>query len=428
MKKSFKWFGLIVLIGIVWITINYYPKLEIVNAYASRIACSCHFEAGRSLENIKANELNYFPISLSNIQLNKEDQSITSSVFGLQSRTAYHIEGKGCNYNAVLKNKIETNQSVPTIVPFVLPFQQETNELEDITEKYFTDHKLRSLLIIQNDSIRFEKYSQGLKRHTPQLGWSMTKSITSALIGIAIHDSLFTLESNSLFPSWINDQRSTITVEHLLHMNTGLKWDEDEKEISDVTNLLFRENDIAASLLQSELEFKPDSFWEYSSGTSNILMKLLRDNLNDDTYQNFPKTRLFDPLNMNTAFIEQDESENYIGSSFGYASLIDWAKFGRLYLKKGLNHKGEQILSEEWISYSLNPVDKENQQYGAHWWLNKDKVKFKDISENCFYASGYMGQYLYVIPESNTIIICTGLNSDYDKNQFLKEIMDQLNS
>ncbi len=418
---------MLVLLGVLWTAVNYYPKLEIVNAYASRIACTCHFEGNRSLENIVENELSYFPISLSSLEINPEEQSVTSKVFGLQARRSYYHKGHGCNYNSSPNFHVKSASSSSTIVPFISPDKKHIETLDSVMSKYFLEHKMRSLLIIRNDTIEYEKYAEGLKRETPQLGWSMTKSLSSALIGIAIKDSLFDLETKSLFPEWQNDIRSSITIEHLLHMNSGLEWDENEKEISDVTNLLFREKDIGIKMKASKLEFDPDSYWEYSSGTSNLLLKILRDRLDESEYQIFAKTRLFDPLNMSSAFIEQDEAGNFIGSSFSYASLLDWAKFGRLYLHRGLNHNGERILDEDYIRFSLEAVDIKNPQYGAHWWLNKEQVKFKNISSDCFFASGYMGQYLYVLPDQNLIIACTGLTEKYDKNQFLKEIIEALN-
>jgi CubicO group peptidase (beta-lactamase class C family) len=123
--------------------------------------------------------------------------------------------------------------------------------------------------------------------------------------------------------------------------------------------MLFLEEDGAAFAARQALDFEPDSVWSYSSGTSNIISKKLKDSFGgaDSEYLSFPFQELFEKIGMESAIIEPDRSGTFVLSSFGYATARDWARFGLLYLQDGV-WNGNRILPEGWVKYTTTPTPK----------------------------------------------------------------------
>ena len=168
----------------------------------------------------------------------------------------------------------------------------------------------------------------------------------------------------------------------------------------------------------------PGTIWNYSSGTSNFLSGLLRQQLgNDQDYLNFPYRELIDRIGMYSMLMETDLSGNFVGSSYGWASTRDWGKFGLLYLHRG-NWNGAQIFDPAWVDYITRPTDHSDKQYGAHFWLNAGG-KYPDAPRDLYSANGYQGQYVFIIPSRNLVVVRTGLaeEPDFDVNAFLGKLV-----
>ena len=176
-----------------------------------------------------------------------------------------------------------------------------------------------------------------------------------------------------------------------------------------------------------EAEGEPAAIWNYSSGTSNLLSGLLRTHF--DTYQaylDFPYQALIDKIGMHSMLIETDMAGNFVGSSYAWASTRDWARFGLLYLNRGL-WNGEQIFSPDWIDYITKPTHGSDGTYGAHFWLNAEG-KYPDVPRDLYSANGYQGQYVFIIPSKNVVVVRTGLAEppEFDVNAFLANILAAL--
>ena len=168
----------------------------------------------------------------------------------------------------------------------------------------------------------------------------------------------------------------------------------------------------------------PGSIWNYSSGTSNLLSGLLRKEFEgDQAYLDFPYSELIDRIGMHSMILETDLTGNFVGSSYGWASTRDWARFGLLYLHRG-NWAGTQLFDSDWVDYITEPTPKSNGSYGAHFWLNRDG-KYPDAPEDMFMANGYQGQHVFIIPSRDLVIVRTGLAEapDFDGNAFLREVL-----
>jgi CubicO group peptidase (beta-lactamase class C family) len=135
---------------------------------------------------------------------------------------------------------------------------------------------------------------------------------------------------------------------------------------------------------------------------------------------------LIDKIGMSSMVIETDLAGNYAGSSYGWATARDWAKFGLLYLHKG-NWNGEQVLNESWIKYSATPTKGSNGEYGAHFWLNAGGI-YPNVPKDLFSCNGYQGQHVFIIPSKDLVIVRFGLaeNPEFDVNIFLSEVLDAI--
>jgi len=153
----------------------------------------------------------------------------------------------------------------------------------------------------------------------------MAKSVTNALAGIMIQQGKLKLHEPLNLPEWTKkseDERAHITLNHLLQMNSGLHFEEEYSKVSTVNNMLWLKPNAAEIAIQQKSTHKPGTFWYYSSGTTNIITHLIKKQFdNEEDYLNFPYTALFEPLGMSSVQLETDASNNYVGSSFMYATL-----------------------------------------------------------------------------------------------------------
>ena len=402
--------------------------LPIVNGYNAKILCSAKFVSNREAESIIKEDLGNYSYVTHNVDIN--NQSVTASVFGLFARKAIYREKLGCTLlsgeytEENLRNQYDNEalNNLGNIKKIDLEKGNFSNidnkKLNATLDEAFIENQegkkyTRAVLVLYKGKILIERYAPEIKPDTALLGWSMTKSMINALTGIMIKKNKLRLNQNNLFKEWSNDQRKDITLDQLLRMSSGLKFEEDYSKVSDATNMLFRSYDISKIPLEKDLETKPDSKWSYSSGTTNLISKLIRNTINNDKeYLSLPHKELFGKLGMSTAIVETDTSGTFIGSSFMYASARDWAKFGQLYLQKGI-WKGEKIFPDNWAKYSATPTpEAEMGKYGAQFWLNagnKDGSKWKNLPKDIFYPSGFESQYVFIIPSKQLVIVRLGL-------------------
>jgi CubicO group peptidase (beta-lactamase class C family) len=251
----------------------------------------------------------------------------------------------------------------------------------------------------------------------------MTKSVTATYFGILQYQKKFDIFKPAPIAEWKRDQRAKITTSDLLHMNSGLEWDENYETISDATKMLFLSKDMTKIQLEKCCAYKPNENWNYSSGTTNLLSGILRKQFKThQQYLDFWYSALIDKIGMRSMFVETDMSGNFVGSSYGWATTRDWAKFGLLYLHKG-QWNGERLFDENWINYVTTPTRGSDGRYGAHFWLNKGG-HYPDAPRDMYSCNGFQGQHIFIIPSMDLVIVRMGLKEDpgFDFNNFLKEV------
>ena len=442
--KYLKRIGLLLLIALVILIYTQYPKLNIISGYAAKNMASTAFIAHRSAQSVNEQDHQVPLIELAKTKLDLDDRSASATVFGLMERKAVYRDGLG---SVLIPNdaSIPQNAKLPSrnISAIQLPFPYGNDAardtiLDDVNyemidralDSAFADpaeRRTRTVMILYKNQLIGERYANGFNRDTPVLGWSMTKSILATLYGILSYQGQIELNAPTAWAAWQDDERKQITYNDLLRMQSTLEWEEDYTSISDVTKMLFLEPDMGKVQSEKEALGPPGSIWNYSSGTSNLLSAMLRNNFNTyQEYLDFPYRELIDKTGMTSMFLEADLSGTYVGSSYGWASTGDWAKFGLLYLNRGL-WNGEQIFSPDWTDYVSKPTEHSNGTYGAHFWLNANG-KYPDVPTDLYSANGYQGQYVFIIPSKELVVVRTGLAEGpyFDVNSFLRDIIAAL--
>lgn len=426
-------------------------SFPIISGGNAKIACSCMFVQGRTQESIEKEELGDFPLSLGSIKIDTRDSSVTGTVMGMAKRKAIYRNGLGCTLVNDISETALRSQPFSTPNGFIedsirwplgdiLATRLLTNNNRSYVDSAISfafqqsflnkNTYTRGIVIVHNGAIVAEQYAPGYNKNSRFLGWSMAKSITSALIGILVKDGKLDVNKPAPVPEWQNqnDPRHAITTENLLQQTSGLDFKEIYHKYSNANNMLFNEGDMAAYTASQPLKISPGSEFYYSSGNSNILSRIVRSTIGEKKYHAFPYNALFHKIGMYHTLLEPDASGTYVGSSFIYASARDYARFGLLYLNDGV-FNGERILPEGWVQKTVTPVDaNEQKNYGYQFWLNgfdendASKKEFPEAPADMFYADGYGGQRIYIIPSLQLVVVRMGLNK-FDEHEFLRRLL-----
>lgn len=425
-----------------------YPKLPIINGYVAKRTCSSLYVARRNIDVIKEEELAVFPQSIANIKIDKENKHVSASVLGLSRTTSVYRPGLGCKLligiddypTSYTQPKVRTLLSTDTLPwPYGLKeiqpnlSNEQKEKLESAIDEAFDkddqwDKKTRAMLVMKNGQLLSERYKAPYNRETPFLGWSMTKSVLNILYGIHAKEDKIDVTQNNLLPQWSDDNRRDITIDNLMRMSSGLQWNEAYGSVSQVTEMLFTKESAADYAILAPKESDPGTVWEYSSGTSNILGRVLKNTFDDEqSYLDFPQEALFKKLNITSAQIETDETNDFILSSYMYASTRDWAKLGQLYLNEGI-WLNDTIFTKEWHDYSLSATPNSEGKYAAQLWLNGNPKQYPSCPSDMYKFSGFEGQYVIVIPSLDLVIVRLGLSKGppFDMNKVLGMIIDAL--
>jgi CubicO group peptidase (beta-lactamase class C family) len=266
-------------------------------------------------------------------------------------------------------------------------------------------------LVVQRGEVVHEVYGPDTGPDTTLISWSTAKSVTHALAGIAVREGLLALDAPAPVPEWANDDRRAITLRQLLNMQSGLRFVEDyvDDSTSHCLDMLFGTgtDDVAGYAAALPLDHEPGSTFNYSSGTTNIVTRMIGQAVGggEAGMRSFMQTELFAPLAMTSADPRFDAAGTFVGSSFLYCTARDFARFGQLYLSDGV-WDGRRILPDGWVDFARAPVlvpPEEEFGYGAHWWLWDDHG-----FEGTFAAHGYEGQYIVVCPPRELVVVRLG--------------------
>lgn len=399
--------------------------------YKAKIACSEIFLAGRDPDIIRDKEFVGMGAAMEKVRLRIDSQNKTTRAagpLGLGQARAVYREGYGCTLmNGGRITALPEIPPAPDAAPWEAapPISGQAIEridyaaLDFALADAFENNEIgnRSVVVVVDGKIVDERYAEGFFAATPFLSWSMGKSVTGTIVGAAVHRGLIDIKDRAPVTLWEDDPiRSQITWHHLMQMQSGLEFEEAyDKPRSGVNRMLFESSDTGGAAMRMPAAHAPGEAWYYSSGTTNIIAKLLKETLQDaDIHdQAFARETIFTPIGANSVTLEPDASGAFIGSSFVYATARDWARLGQLYLQDGV-WNGERLLPEGWSDYVADPASQSDNQYGAQFWLNRDGEDerpryYKALPEEVYVMSGHEGQYVFIIPSKNAVIVRTGM-------------------
>lgn len=427
MTKKKILYGVLILALTALLAISLYLNslLPIITGYAAKNLCSAVFVSGREVSEMENADLNFSFIKYTKNKVDYEEKSVTSRFLWGKS-TAIYRDGFGSTLvrdipkEELLKTrfpKLPVNylqDTIPWPLGNILPDTAtgiNISSLNAITNKAIKDNgyngNIYAFLVLHKGIPVAEGYKPQFSHSTRFISWSMAKSFINAIVGILVKQGKMEVNEVADIENWKNDERNKITLNDLMHMESGLKWNEDYGNRSDVTVMLHCEADMGRYAFEQPYEQPAGSKWYYSSGTTNIVSHLIRKELdNDSIYYSFAHSELFDKIGMPDAVMEADASGTLVGSSYLYATARDYARFGMLFMNDGV-FNGERLLPEGWVSYSTTAVPESNGTYGAFFWLNKGK-KFPSVPEDMFSCNGHDGQFIFMIPSKELVVVILG--------------------
>ncbi|MGA3004296.1 MAG: serine hydrolase [Acetobacteraceae bacterium] len=365
----------------------------------------------------------------------RQHRTVTATWFGRFASTAVYRGAAGC----LLSRGHQPPPPPPLLAPFAAAWQPEiagpqivepsNPALVRALDNVFADpatgpaRDIKAIVVVKDGQVVAERYAPGVGIDTPLLGYSVGKLVINALAGILVGQGRLHLDTPAPIAAWAagDDPRHAITLDNLLRMTSGLAIPETDTGLDAVSRMLYTEPDMAGFAAQAPLEHKPGSVWAYSSGNTLLTARMIADAVGgtEADVLNFARTALFGPLGMHCAVIETDAAGTPVGSTFILASARDWARLGLLYLNDGVV-AGHRVLPDGWVSYTRRPTL--NTDYGAGVSTNagangpaKGRIR-AGMPEDAFFASGRLGQRIYILPSQRLVVVRFGVTQlpDFD--------------
>jgi len=395
---------------------------------AAMLACSARYVSGIEPGQNKQDLITYSPV-LESIEIIYDDavMRVEADFLGIHATAAQYREGLGCALEigdtspldaAKIPNDAETPNALWPLGGMVdAPIVSVQKKLEEILKAdNVVGLQTRALLAVKGGRIVGEVYAEGFDASSKLIGWSMSKSFNAVMLGNMEMRGLIDPAKKPLFEAWADDERADISVDDMLHMASGLDFSEVYVPGTAVTDMLFTAHSSTEVGLGVGMANKPGTRYDYSSGTSNLLSRLVFDAAGgtiDKSLENLHE-HFVQPMGLADFVLETDPSGLFLGSSFMLASARDWARMGQLMLNKGeLN--GHRIVSEGWVARALTPNLTENKKaYGYQFWLNRgDKApRWPDLPADAYAALGSREQVTMSIPSADMVIVRLGWAMD----------------
>jgi CubicO group peptidase (beta-lactamase class C family) len=270
---------------------------------------------------------------------------------------------------------------------------------------------VHAIVVMHDGRIVAERYAAGFGPQTPQLGYSISKSVVNALLGILVRQGRLEMAMRAPVAAWQaeGDPRHAITLEQLSRMTSGLDLTEDSSGFDPVSDMLLLRRDMAGFAAHAQLREPPGTQWAYTSGNTLILAGVLRDKVGGGApgLIRFAHRELFEPIGMHHVLMEFDRAQTLVGSTRVYASARDWAHFGQLYLDDGVVD-GRRILPAGWSNHvSRQTLDS---LYGSGFWTNTGTTTdgshiIAGMPGDAYFASGMNGQRILIVPSQRLVIV-----------------------
>jgi CubicO group peptidase (beta-lactamase class C family) len=364
--------------------------------------------------------------------IDTDAKTVDASFGGLFRASAQFTRGYGCRLRYPDNEPLApiSTRSVESMAVAETPAPPSTrnSDIEAAIDRVFAEKEgvprkfVKAVVVMHDGHLITERYAKGVAAGTPLLGYSVAKSFTNALLGILVRDGQVQVGQRVGAQEWAapNDPRGALTVEDLLRMRSGLDFAETGSGFDPVSRMEFTQSDMAAYAASNPLKESPGVRFEYTSGNTLILDRLIGRTIGGGAagLRLFAERELFAPLGMHNVTLELDGRGVFVGSTFVYATARDFAKFGELYRNDGLAPDGRRILPPGWAAWSRRSTL--GSSYGAGFWTNDGSDLFAQLRikngfpADGYFASGFLGQRIYIVPSAKLVIVRCGLSAPPD--------------
>lgn len=423
-----------------------YQPLMVASGFASKEICSGTFVSGLNPDQVytdmvKPEGAMKYISRLIHFNVNREKHEVTTTIAGLYKTQAVYSEEIGCmlvhrpedvtlaataEFNSPLG---PLNSQAPEIAgPDVV--EPENEQLRTALDRAFADHeqppyiRTQAIVVVKNGKVVAERYAPGIGVNTQLSGFSATKSVTNALIGLLVKKGKLTVDQSAPIAAWQNEQdpRHTITIDQLLRQTSGLALKQTSSGFDPAARMIFIERDMAGFAEDAELAATPGSQWAYTDGHYILLSRIIRDTVGGQALdvRQFAQHELFGPIGMKSMTLEFDATGTPNGAMSMLATARDWARFGLLYLNDGMAGT-DRVLPKGWVKYSSSQTL--NTGYGAGFWINRATIGnapyglpwgLPDVPRDAFFAMGNMGQHVVIVPSQHLVVVRLGMSHHPD--------------
>lgn len=423
------------------------------SGWAAKAVCSGAWVAGRDPDVVFEEDVVGVSVAFKvvAVEIDAANHSVTGRTVGLFPRTATLQGERGCVLDLPPNPKAEplepatdTGATWPQgdlpLAEADWPAGVDAAALNSVVDDAFVGAgdsaaaNARGVAVVQDGDLLVLREAPGFENGTPLHGWSMTKTVAGMLayklltennVGLdtPVVDTFRAGREPAWVADWRTDERASITVRHVLGMTDGLANVEGYSPFSDTVAMLNVEPDMAAFAASAPAEYPPGSRFNYTSQTANILAAISRGQLaTDEEYWSYPYKALFDPIGATSATLESDTSGNWVGASYLWADLADWARLGQLGLQDG-EWEGTPVLPRGWLELASTQTlpEGEGASYSAQAWLPGDPVggECRDLPgfpEDMVAMEGHWGQKVAIVPSKKAVLVRLGWT--YDSDQF----------
>lgn len=448
MRSALRWTaGLLAVVAVAGCSGRTGHPARIATGYISHVLCSYVFVSGLDPARVNEEDIAGNPVFRGinwavRQEVDRARREVRVRLLGRFESRAVHREGLGClNLNgaaapdAPTRAELDAGGPAPARLPEIagpeIVAPARAGLIAALAGAFAEPagtpaRRTHAVVVVHDGRVVAERYAAGFGVDTPVHGWSATKSVNNALLGILVRQGKLRMEDPAPVAAWQapGDPRRAITPDQLLRMQSGLDlgdsltasfstaWDTSAR-------MAFTEPDMAGFAEGAALTTAPGTRWTYANGNPAILARILRDRVGGHAADvlRFARRELFEPLGIRSATLELDATGTPIASAFLFATPRDWARFGLLFLEDGVVG-GARILPEGWVRYSTTPTPNARVGYGAGWWVNQGDspgARFRrehGMPDDAFLALGIYGQTVVVVPSQRLVIARFGTTYD----------------
>ena len=411
--------------------------LKAASGLAAKDICSATFVSGidpdATLNELVRPMLGNFVTRFVHYHVDYAGGNVTASFAGIIRSKAGFVPGYGCRLEypdnlPLPPARTPASSPIPDVFALQGPVAPPDPLIAAALDRLFTESPnqpvkdVKAVVVVRDGSVIAERYAPGYGIETPLLGYSVAKSFTNALLGILVREGRLRVNQPVGATEWAHpgDSRSSITIEDLIRMESGLDASETGSGFDPVSQMELTQGDMAGFAARRPLKWPHGGTWEYTSANTLILDRLLGYTVGGGAagMRDFAERELFAPMHMAKVTMEFDGRGVFVGSSYVYAPARSFARFGELYLNDGIAPDGQRILPSGWVAWSRRSTF--GAPYGAGFWTNEGATPYPTwrvahgVPKNSFYASGILGQRIYIFPSQNLVIARFGYSRPPD--------------